>query len=145
MFIGGCAGSTAGGIKVGRAYTLFKMALSEMKYLLNPHAVYGIFVSGKYMHKKIVYDIAAMVYLFLGTALLSTLVVSSAGYDILTSLTATLAAQGNIGPGFSLVGPALNYAFFPGWIKCWLSFIMLVGRLEVYTVLVLLTRAFWKR
>ncbi|HRR02292.1 MAG TPA: TrkH family potassium uptake protein [Treponemataceae bacterium] len=145
MFIGGCAGSTAGGIKVGRAYTLFKMALSEMKYLLNPHAVYGIFVSGKYMHKKIVYDIAAMVYLFLGTALASTLVVSSAGYDILTSLTATLAAQGNIGPGFSLVGPALNYAFFPGWIKCWLSFIMLVGRLEVYTVLVLLTRAFWKR
>ena len=77
-----------------------------------------------------------MVYLFLGTALLSTLVVSSAGYDILTSLTATLAAQETL-VRFSLVGPALNYAFFPGWIKCWLSFIMLVGRLEVYTVLVL--------
>lgn len=145
MFIGGCAGSTAGGIKVGRALTLLKMGFSEMRYLLNPKGVYGIFVNGKYMHKNVVYDIAAMVFLYFVTALASTLVVSIGGYDIMTCLSATLATLGNIGPGFSLVGPAFNYGFFPGWIKIWLSFVMLVGRLEIYTVLVLFTRAFWKR
>jgi len=145
MFIGGCAGSTAGGIKVGRILTLFKMGLSEMKYLLNPRGIYGIFVDGQYMKKGIVYDIAAMVYLYLGFVFISTLVVSAGGYDILTSITATLATLGNIGPGFNLVGPAFNYGFFPDWIKLWLFFIMLLGRLEVYTVLLLFTRAFWKR
>jgi trk system potassium uptake protein len=145
MFIGGCAGSTAGGIKVGRALTMLKMGFSEMKYLLNPRGVYGIFVNGQYMHKNVVYDIAAMVFLYFVTALASTLVVSIGGYDIMTCLSATLATLGNIGPGFSLVGPAFNYGFFPGWIKLWLTFVMLVGRLEVYTVLVLFTRAFWKR
>lgn len=145
MFIGGSAGSTAGGIKVGRVVTLLKMGAAEMKYLLNPRGVYGIFVNRRYVHKNIVYDIAAMVFLFLSSVLVSTLVVSAAGFDILTSLSATLATIGNIGPGFSLVGPSFNYGFFPEWVKLWLSFVMLLGRLEIYTVLVLFTPAFWKR
>lgn len=145
MFIGGCSGSTGGGIKVGRFLTLFKMGLSEMRYLLNPRGIYGVFVNRQYLKKNIVYDIAAMVYLYLGSALVSTLVVASGGFDILTSLTATLASLGNIGPGFGLVGPASNYAFFPDWITAWLSFMMLLGRLEVYTVLIIFTRSFWKR
>lgn len=145
MFIGGCGGSTAGGIKVGRIMTLLKMGVAEMKYLMNPRGVYGIFVNKTYVHKKIVYDIAAMVFLYITSILISTLVVAWGGYDILTSLTATLATLGNIGPGFSLVGPACNYAFFPGWIKLWLVFTMLLGRLEVYTVLLIFTRSFWKR
>ena len=65
--------------------------------------------------------------------------------SIITSLTATLASLGNIGPGFGRVGPALNYAFLPDHIKAWLSFMMLMGRLEVYTVLVIFTKAFWQR
>lgn len=145
MLVGGCSGSTGGGIKVGRILTLFRMGVAEMRYLLNPRGVYGIFVSRTYMKKTIVYDIAAMVYLYLFTAVISTLVIAWGGYDILTSLTATLATLGNIGPGFSLVGPVSNYAFFPDWLKYWLTLIMLVGRLEVYTVLVLFTRWFWKR
>lgn len=145
MFIGGSGGSTAGGIKVGRILTLLKMGLAEMKYLINPRGVYGIFVNRTYVHKKIVYDIAAMVFLYLTSILVSTLVVAWGGYDILTSLTATLATLGNIGPGFSLVGPACNYAFFPPWIQLWLFFMMLLGRLEVYTVLLIFTRSFWKR
>ncbi len=145
MLIGGCAGSTAGGPKVGRIITLFKMGLSEMRVLINPRGVYGIFVNRQYMKKTIVYDIAAMVFLYFGFAIVSTLVVSFAGYDIITSLTATFATLGNIGPGFHLVGPMFNYGFFPDWIKLWLFFVMLVGRLEVYTVLVLFTRSFWKR
>lgn len=145
MFIGGCAGSTAGGIKVSRVITLFKMALAEMKYLLNPRGVYGIFVNKKYMKKTIVYDIAAMVYLYLGFILVSTLVISFAGFDLLTSFSATLATIGNIGPGFNLVGPAYNYGFFPSWIKMWFFFVMMVGRLEMYTVLILFTKNFWKK
>jgi trk system potassium uptake protein len=145
MFIGGCAGSTGGGIKVSRIITLFKMGLAELRYLMTPRAIFGIFVNKQYMKKTIVYDIAAMVYLYLGTVLISTLVIAWGGFDILTSLSATLATVGNIGPGFSLVGPVFNYAFFPDWITYWLSFIMLIGRLEICTVLILFTRAFWKK
>lgn len=145
MFIGGCSGSTGGGIKVGRILTLVKMGFAEMKYMVNPRGVYGIFMNRQYMNKKIVYNIAAMVWLYLCTIIISTLVVAWGGYDIMTSLSATLATLGNIGPGFSLVGPMFNYAFFPDWIKLWLYVMMLVGRLEVFTVFVIFTKAFWKR
>jgi len=145
MFVGGCSGSTGGGIKVGRIVTLVKMGFAEMKYMLNPRGVFGIFMNRQYMKKKIVYNIAAMVWLYLCTVVISTLVVAWGGFDVMTSLTATLATLGNIGPGFSLVGPAFNYAFFPDWIKLWLYVMMLVGRLEVFTVFVIFTKTFWKR
>lgn len=145
MFIGGCAGSTGGGVKVARIVTMLKMGVSEMRYLLNPRGVYGVYVDGRYLKKNVVYDIAAMVFLYLVTAFVSTMVVATGGYDIMTSLTGTMACLGNIGPGFALIGPAYNYSFLPPYLHWWLSFIMLLGRLEVYTVLVLFTRAFWRR
>jgi trk system potassium uptake protein len=145
MFIGGCAGSTGGGVKVSRLVTLLKMGFSEMRYLLNPRGVYGVFVGGQYLRKNVVYDIAAMVFLYFVTAFVSTIIMATGGYDIMTSLTATMACLGNIGPGFSLVGPAYNYSFLPDYLLWWLSFAMLLGRLEVYTVLVLFTKAFWRR
>ncbi len=144
MFIGGCSGSTGGGIKVGRIVTLVKMGFTEMRYLIQPRGIHGIFLDGKYLKKNVVYDIAAMVFLYLMSMIVSTFVVSTGGYDIMTSLTATLATLGNIGPGFALVGPVFNYAFFPDYIKVWLSFIMLLGRLEIYTVLVIFTKSYWK-
>ncbi|HOX13328.1 MAG TPA: TrkH family potassium uptake protein [Spirochaetia bacterium] len=145
MFVGGCAGSTGGGIKVIRIVFLSKMAFTEMKYLLNPRGIYGIFVDGKSLRKNIIYDTAAFVLLYIFLLLATTLVVSAGGFDILTSLTASLATVGNIGPGFGKVGPAFNYGFFPDWIKLWLSFAMLAGRLEIYTIFILFTRAFWRR
>lgn len=145
MFIGGCAGSTGGGIKVGRIVTMFKMGVSEMRYLMQPRGLFGVFVDGRYLRKNIVYDIAAMVFLYFVAIIVSTLVVSAGGFDILTSISSTLATLGNIGPGFGRVGPAFNYAFLPAWIKGWLSFMMLLGRLEVYTVLLLFTKSFWRR
>ena len=75
--------------------------------------------------------------------LITTLVVAISEEDILTCFTTALATVGNIGPGFGKVGPAENYAFFPAYLKIYLSFAMLVGRLEIYTVLVLFTRRFW--
>ncbi len=144
MFIGGCAGSTAGGIKVIRIFTLAKMAFTEMRYLMNPRGVYAIFVNGKSLRKNVVYDTAALVFLYFCLMVISFVVVGLGGFDITTSVTATLANLGNIGPGLALVGPTANYSFFPWWIKLWLTFIMLAGRLEVYTVLVLFTRRFWR-
>lgn len=145
MFVGGCAGSTGGGIKVIRIVFLTKMAFSEMRYLLNPRGVFGIFVDGKSLRKNIIYDTAAFFLLYIFLLLGTTLVVSAGGYDILTSLSASLACVGNIGPGFGRVGPAFNYAFLPDAIKLWLSFAMLAGRLEIYTIFILFTRAFWRR
>jgi trk system potassium uptake protein TrkH len=76
--------------------------------------------------------------------LLTTLVVASGGNDLTTSLSSALVTVGNIGPGFGKIGPTLNYAFYPDYIKWFLSLAMMVGRLEVYTVLVLLTPRFWR-
>ncbi len=145
MFIGGCAGSTGGGIKVIRFVFLAKMAFTEMKYLLNPRGVFGIFVDGKPLRKNIIYDTAAFVLLYLFLVIATAVVVAAGGNDILTSLTASLACVGNIGPGFGRVGPVSNYAYLPDAVKLWLSFAMLAGRLEIYTIFILFTRAFWKR
>jgi len=145
MFVGGCAGSTGGGIKVIRIVFLSKMAFNEMKYLLNPRGIFGIFVDGKPLKKNIIYDTAAFVLLYIFLVIATTIAVAAGGFDILTSLTASLACVGNIGPGFGRVGPAFNYAFFPDAIKLWLSFAMLAGRLEIYTIFILFTRAFWRR
>jgi len=144
MFVGGCAGSTAGGVKVIRIITLFKMSFTEMRYIMNTKGVYAIFVNDKPIRKNVVYDTAALVFLYIVIMTISFILIGIAGYDITTCVTATMANLGNIGPGLSLVGPAANYSFFPWWIKIWLTFIMLVGRLEVYTVLVLFTKKFWR-
>ena len=144
MFIGGCAGSTGGGIKVIRIVVLFKMAATEMRYVANPRGVYTIFLGNKALRKNVIYDIAALVFLYFAFFFVSVIVISFSGVDLLSSATAVIANLGNIGPGLGKVGPTFNYAFFPWWAKLWLSFAMLVGRLEVYTVLVLFSKKFWR-
>jgi trk system potassium uptake protein TrkH len=145
MFTGGSSGSTAGGIKVVRIITLLKQAVTEMKYLLHPRGIFTTRLSGSAVGKNIVYSIAGFVFLYMVLVLLTALVVATGGYGIVTSLSTALATVGNIGPGFGLVGPAENYAFFPLWIKLYLSLVMITGRLEVFTVLVLFTPRFWRR
>jgi trk system potassium uptake protein TrkH len=145
FFIGGCAGSTGGGIKVIRIVTLFKMSITEMKYLIHPRGVFGIFVNGQYLKKNIVYDIAALVFLYFAIFFIVMIIVATGGYDIMTSVGATIATLGNIGPGWGKVGPVFNYAFFHDYIKWVLSLAMLIGRLEVYTITVLLTPMMWRR
>ena len=84
-------------------------------------------------------------FLYIGLILLTTVVVAAFSPDLTTAFTTGLATVGNIGPGFGAIGPAQSYAFYPEPVKWWLSFAMLTGRLEVYSVLVLLTRIFWRR
>lgn len=145
MFIGGCSGSTGGGIKVIRVTVLFKQALTEMKYLINHRSVFRTRINGQTIRKDFVYTILGFVILYMVFLLLTTAVVASGNYNLETSFSTALATVGNIGPGFDLIGPSLNYAFYPDYIKWFLSFAMMVGRLEIYTVLVLFTPYFWKR
>lgn len=145
MFIGGCAGSTGGGIKVVRYVTLFKLSLNEMKLFAHPRGVFSIRMGEETVSKETVNSISGFFFLYILMLLATMLVVAMGGHDIVTSLTTSLATVGNIGPGFGLVGPAQNYAFFSDGIKWFLSFAMMVGRLEVYTVLILLTPNFWRR
>jgi trk system potassium uptake protein TrkH len=145
MFIGGCSGSTGGGIKVIRLVTLFKQGWNELKYLIYPRGVFQIKMSGGTVKKEIIYAISGFVFLYIFLILFTTLVVATGGNDILTSIATALVTLGNIGPGFGKVSPAGNYAFYPDYIKWYLSFIMMAGRLEIYTVLVLLTPKFWKK
>jgi len=143
-FIGGCSGSTGGGIKVIRIVTLFKLGVHEMKQMAHPRGVFSLRLGQGTLKKDMVYSVSGFVFLYLLILLLTTLVVASGGNDLITSLSSALVTVGNIGPGFGRIGPTLNYAFYPDYIKWFLSFAMMVGRLEVYTVLVLLTPRFWR-
>jgi len=107
--------------------------------------VFQIRVNGRSVSKEIVYAISGFVFFYLFLIMLTSFIVATAGNDILTSLTTALVTLGNIGPGFGKVSPGGNYAFYPNYIKWYLSFIMMAGRLEVYTVLVLFSPKFWKR
>ena len=144
MFIGGSSGSTGGGIKVVRIVTMVKQGWNEMRYLVYPHGVFAIRLSGERLRKDIVYAITGFVMLYMVLLIVTAIIVAAAGNDIITSLTTALASLGNIGPGFGRIGPTENYAFFPDWLKVYLSFIMMLGRLEIYTVLVLFTARYWR-
>jgi trk system potassium uptake protein TrkH len=145
MFIGGSSGSTGGGIKVVRVVTLLKQAANEMKFLLHPRGIFSIKLSGNTVKKNVVYAISGFVILYMFLILLTSVVIGLSGFDLLTSISTALVTLGNIGPGFGMVGPTENYAFFPDHIKWFLSFVMMMGRLELFTVLVLFTPRFWKR
>lgn len=145
MFIGGCSGSTGGGIKVIRIITLFKQGFNEMKYLVHPRGVFTLRLSGNIIKKDIANAISGFFFLYILMLLVVTFIVAASGQDIITSLTTALATVGNIGPGFGKIGPTENFAFYSDSVKWVLSFAMLAGRLELYTVLVIITPTFWKK
>ncbi len=146
MFIGGCAGSTGGGIKVTRLVTMFKLGRQNIKSLLHPRAVFTIQSESERIAWKTVNAIAGFIAIYLALVLAATLVVASAGYDLLSSFVAGLISVGNIGLGLEAVGPSgIGFGPLPSYVKWVLSFMMLAGRLEIYTVLAIFTRSFWKR
>jgi trk system potassium uptake protein TrkH len=145
MFIGGCAGSTGGGIKVVRIVTLFKLSVRELKRLIYPRSVFHLWLNKMVVRKDIISVITGFVFLYIFTLLITTVVVAAGGYDILSSFSTALVTVGNIGPGFNLVGPTMNYSFFQPGIKWFLSLAMMMGRLEIYTVMVLFIPHFWKK
>ena len=145
MLVGGCSGSTGGGPKVIRLVALFKLALNEMKYMARPRGIFRVRLNGEPVKKDYLYSVSGFLLLYALCLVIVTVIVSAFGTDFTTGFTTALVTVGNIGPGFGLVGPAMNYQFYHPFVKWVLSFAMLAGRLEVYTVLILLTPAFWSR
>ena len=145
MFVGGCAGSTGGGMKVIRVVLLAKIAYREMVRLLYPTSVVVVKQDGQGVNDRILYGIAGFFILVGAIFVFSSLLLSAFGLDFITSMTATAACLFNIGPGLGDVGPYDNYAGLPVLIKWWLAFCMIVGRLELYSVLILTAPRFWSR
>jgi trk system potassium uptake protein TrkH len=145
MLVGGNAGSTAGGVKVIRYLIIFKTLFSELKRILHPNAMISVFMDGRKMSERVLSSTFGFFILYIFTAVLTALYIYARGYDEMTAISGALALVGNIGPGFSQVGPAENFSFFSDIDKVVFSAVMIIGRLECYTVFVLLSRSFWKK
>lgn len=145
MFVGGCAGSTSGGMKVIRIMLLGKAAAQEVQRQLQPSAVQVLRFRGRIYGEDVRRGVLGFFYIYVTVFLVGTLVMSAFGLDEVTAATSVIATLNIIGPGLAEVGAVENYAAVPqGGLWC-LSLLMLIGRLEVFTVLVLLTPAFWRR
>lgn len=144
MFFGGSAGSTGGGIKIMRIVLLIKNGFFELKRLMHPNAVIPVRFNNDAVSAQILTNVLAFVMFYLFIMVISMIVMSSMGYDLDSSIGAVIATLGNIGPGIGDVGPVENYAHIPAFGKWFLSFLMLVGRLEIFTVLILFSPSFWK-
>ncbi len=146
MFFGGCAGSTTGSIKIIRIMVLLKKGYQELQKIIHPRAVVPIRVNKKPITPEIVSSITSFFLIYLFIFLVSTLLVLAAeDLPIITAISACAASIGNVGPGLGEVGPAGNYADLSSFTKIVLSFLMIIGRLELFTILVIFTPAFWRR
>jgi trk system potassium uptake protein TrkH len=145
MFIGSCAGSTAGGIKVIRILLVFKIIRREFYRLIHPRAVMAIRVGNRTIPEEALQGTTSFILLSLLLFIVTTMILLAQGMDMMSSTTAVAATLNNIGPGFGAVGPMTNYNKLSGLSKVLLSFCMLMGRLELHTLLVLITPNFWRR
>ena len=144
MFIGGCAGSTAGGIKVARVVILQKVSVSEMRRMLHPNAVIRVRMEGRALPEKQVRGVQAYFSVYMLLFAVSWLLLSLDGFDLISTFTALAACINNIGPGLGMVGPTGNFGAFSPWAKLLLSFDMLAGRLEIFPMLLLFVPSTWR-
>jgi trk system potassium uptake protein TrkH len=145
MFMGGCAGSTGGGIKIMRILLLIKFVFSEITRLIHPHAVVAVRIGDTVVPRDVIMTVLGFFVLFLLLFILGTLIMSAIGLDLVTSLGAVAASLANIGPGLGNVGPTDNYAQIPMIGKWVLAFLMLTGRLEIFTVMILFSPSYWEK
>jgi trk system potassium uptake protein TrkH len=145
MFVGGCTGSTAGGVKVARVVLLARVVGREFRRMVERHGVFAVRLGGRVVPEETIQSLLSLIHLSLLVLALGALTLAAQGVDLLTSIAATVACMFNIGPGFGSVGPAENYAHLPALAKWVLTVCMIAGRLEFYTLLVILTPDFWKK
>lgn len=145
LFSGASAGSTSGGIKIVRIILLIKNGLLEFKRRLHPKAVIPVMLNKQVISSTITYNLLAFIFLYLFVFTLGSIFLSFLGVDMLTSISAVASAVGNVGPGIADVGPSSSFSQLPTSAKWILSLLMLMGRLELFTVCVLFTPYFWKR
>jgi len=144
MFMGGCSGSTSGGMKQIRIFILIRFVYTEIIKLLHPNAIKPVKIGGSSIDQKIITNVAGFFVAVVIISMAATLIMAWFTGDIATSFGAVAAHINNIGPGLGMVGPTDNYAWLPDTSKWMLSFLMIVGRLEVYTVIILLTPSYWR-
>ena len=137
MFVGGCAGSTGGSVKVVRILIVVKKMVVDLRRMVRPHAMLPLRVGNKAVPEDVVSAVTTFFLLFVVLFTAGGLLLTLMGVDALSAFSASAACLGNIGPGFGAVGPTMNYAALPGLAKLLLALMMIVGRLELYTILVL--------
>ncbi len=145
MFIGGCTGSTAGGLKVSRVVLLARVVDREFKRMVERRGVFAVRAGGEAVPEAAIQSLLNLVYLAIAVNFTAVVVLAATGVDMLTSIAAVAASMFNIGPGFGAVGPTDHYGALPHAAKWTLAVVMIAGRLEFYTLLVILTPAFWRR
>lgn len=145
MVVGACAGSTTGGIKCIRMVILSKISKNEFKHIIHPNAVLPVRVNKQVISPSIQSTVLAFTFLYVVIVIISTLIMMGLGVGFLESLGTVISSMGNMGPGLGLFGPAYSWNALPDISKWLLSFLMLLGRLELFTVLLLFSSDFWKR
>lgn len=141
FFIGGCSGSTAGGVKVIRWTVLGKQLVNEFHRLLHPHGVYTIRINGTPGREEVVPIVGSFIFCYVILVFLTSLVGAMGGLDLVSAFTGALSMVGNIGPAFGSLGPFDTYGDLPGFVKTWYCVAMLAGRLEIYTLVILVGRS----
>lgn len=144
MFVGASAGSTGGGMKVIRILVMLKLIKREVGKLYHPRAVMPVKINNKVMASEFIAGINSFLALYLALFLFSTLMVSLEGVDLVTAMSTVAATLGNIGPGLEMVGPTLNFGFYSVPTKLLLSALMLLGRLELFTIIALVAPKNWR-
>jgi trk system potassium uptake protein TrkH len=145
LVLGGMAGSTAGGIKSLRVLLGLRALRATVARIIHPHLVRKVRYSNRSVSDEVVSGIGVFFVAYLMIAFIAAVVVGSAGYDVVTCLSAALTSVGNVGPGLGAIGPSDHFAHFPGYVKGVLAVAMIAGRLEIFTVLVLFFPRFWRR
>ncbi len=145
MFVGACAGSTGGGMKVSRLLILFKGIHKELSMLIHPRQVKKIRMDGHVVEHEVVRSTNVFLVIYFAVLMISTLLISINEFDFTTNFTAVVATLNNIGPGLEMVGPTRNFSIFSSFSKFVLMFDMLAGRLELFPMMILLLPTTWKR
>jgi len=145
MFVGGCAGSTAGAIKNIRFLILFKAAKRDLLKIIHPRAVYSVRVGGKAINEQTLSEVLGFFFMYIIIFCGAILIVSIEGKDLVTTVTSVATTLGNVGPGLGMVGPRGNFSGFTDLSKMVFSFCMIIGRLEIYPILLLVFPTFWKK
>ena len=143
LFVGGSSGSTSGGVKVIRFAVVIKNGVLELKRILHPRAMFPVRINGSAMNESVTFNILGFFLLYVTIFVFGAIVMTTLGHDLETAIGATATSLGNVGPGIGKVGPIDNFAWLDPASKFFLMALMLIGRLEIFTVLVLFTRAFW--
>ena len=144
-FVGGSAGSTSGGVKVIRVLLVFKYCYYEFKRMVHPHAVFPVRYNGRAVKEEYITRMLAFILLYVILSLFGAMILCMSGLGFEESISSMVSCLGNVGPGLGHLGPLDNYQSLPAFAKWFMSFAMLVGRLEFFTVLLIFTPNFWKR